>query len=90
MEASEERIGSVIDSALLLCYHYDPSTGKYGAAALRLVRIGAVATIVAFGVFLFVSMRARRSGRVASVNRPKRCSRTFPSFRSRPRRRRGR
>ncbi|MBA2259242.1 MAG: SCO family protein [Acidobacteria bacterium] len=61
VEASEERIGSVIDSALLLCYHYDPSTGKYGATALGLVRIGAVATVAAFGTFLFVSIRRERS-----------------------------
>ena len=60
VEASEERIGSVIDSALLLCYHYDPSTGKYGATALTLVRIGAVATVAAFGTFLFVSLRRER------------------------------
>ena len=25
-------IGSPIDNVLLLCYHYDPATGKYGAA----------------------------------------------------------
>jgi protein SCO1/2 len=61
IEASEERIGSAIDSALLLCYHYDPSTGKYGATALGLVRIGAVATVAAFGAFLFISIRRERT-----------------------------
>ena len=34
IEASDERIGTPIDNALLLCYHYDPATGKYGAAAI--------------------------------------------------------
>ncbi|HEX6976437.1 MAG TPA: SCO family protein, partial [Vicinamibacterales bacterium] len=34
MEASEQRIGSRIDDALLLCYHYDPATGKYGVIAI--------------------------------------------------------
>jgi protein SCO1/2 len=71
VEASEERIGSVIDAALLLCYHYDPSTGKYGAAALRLVRIGAVATIAAFGMFLFVSIRRERRAAGAERERVK-------------------
>jgi protein SCO1/2 len=61
VEASEERIGSPIDSALLLCYHYDPATGKYGASALTAVRIGAVATMIAFGAFLFVSLRRERA-----------------------------
>ncbi len=46
---------------LLLCYHYDPATGKYGAAAIKMVRIGAVATMIAFAVFLFVSLRRERA-----------------------------
>jgi protein SCO1/2 len=61
MEASSDRIGTVIDQALLLCYHYDPSTGQYGSIALTLVRVGAVATIVAFLSFLFVSLRRERA-----------------------------
>jgi protein SCO1/2 len=60
MEASEERVGSLIENALLLCYHYDPATGKYGAAALQAVRIGAVATMLAIVSFVFVSLRKER------------------------------
>jgi protein SCO1/2 len=63
MEASEERIGSAIDSVLLLCYHYDPTTGKYGATAITAIRIGGVATVVAFLSFLFVSLRRERASR---------------------------
>lgn len=63
IEASEERIGSAIDNALMLCYHYDPATGKYGASAIGAVRIGAVATVLAFLSFLFVSLRQERGGR---------------------------
>ena len=61
IEASDERIGSVVDSALMLCYHYDPSTGKYGAFAIGAVRIGAIATMLAFFTFLFVSLRRERA-----------------------------
>ncbi len=60
VEASEERIGSPIDSVLLLCYHYDPATGKYGATAMTMVRIGAVMTMLGFAVFLFVALRRER------------------------------
>ncbi len=60
MEASEERVGSLIENALLLCYHYDPATGKYGATALQAVRIGAVATMLAIVSFVFVSLRNER------------------------------
>ncbi len=38
VEASENRIGTPVDQILLFCYHYDPVTGKYGAAALGLMR----------------------------------------------------
>ena len=62
IEASEEHIGTPIDDVLLLCYHYDPSTGKYGAAAIEAVRIGAVATMLGLGTFLFVSLRKERAG----------------------------
>jgi protein SCO1/2 len=61
MEASEERIGSPIDEALLLCYHYDPSTGKYGASAITAVRISGVATVIGILSFLFVSLRRERA-----------------------------
>ena len=72
MEASEERVGSPIDSVLLLCYHYDPATGKYGATAMTMVRTGAVMTMVGFAVFLFVSLRQERAaarGGAAAANR---------------------
>jgi protein SCO1/2 len=62
IEAAEERLGSPIDDVLLLCFHYDPATGKYGATVLGLVRLGGVATVVAFVAFLIVSLRRERKG----------------------------
>jgi protein SCO1/2 len=62
VEASEERIGTPVDDVLLLCFHYGPTTGKYGATALGMVRIGAVLTVAAFLVFLVVSLRRERRG----------------------------
>ena len=61
IEASAERVGSVVDDVLLLCYHYDPATGKYGATAIGMVRVGAVVTVVAFLSFLFVSLKRERA-----------------------------
>jgi protein SCO1 len=61
IEASEDRIGTAIDDVLLFCYHYDPATGRYGAAVLRLVRIAGVATVLAFLGFLTVSLRRERA-----------------------------
>ena len=60
VEASNNQLGSVTDKVLLLCYHYDPSVGKYGVAILNAVRVGFVATVTGFLAFLFVSLRGER------------------------------
>jgi protein SCO1/2 len=68
VEASANRVGSLADQILLLCYHYDPSTGRYGFVALTLVRIGGILTIVAFGLFLwFERRRSQRAERERGV-----------------------
>ena len=62
IEAADRKIGTPVDQLLLYCYQYDPASGKYGAIAMRLVRIGGVATVLAFGAFVVV-MRRRESSR---------------------------
>ncbi len=66
IEASDERIGTPIDDFLLLCYHYDPATGKYGAAVLRMVRAGGIAFVLALVSFLAVSLRRERARAAAA------------------------
>jgi protein SCO1 len=70
IEASEERIGTPVDDVMLLCYHYDPTTGRYGTVAIEAVRIGAVATVLAFAAFLFVSLRRERASAHSLASRP--------------------
>lgn len=66
VEASNNRLGSVVDQALLLCYHYDPTTGKYDASTLFAVRIGFIATVTGLLTFIVVSLRReRRSAEMA-------------------------
>jgi protein SCO1/2 len=62
VEASENRIGSAVDQLLLYCYRYDPSTGRYSAAVMNLVRAGGGLTVLLLGVFIFVMLR-RDKGR---------------------------
>jgi len=65
IEASSGRIGTPVDAIALYCYHYDPATGSYGAAVMRLVRTGAVLTLLglaAFWVAMWRRERARASG----------------------------
>jgi protein SCO1/2 len=60
VEASNGKVGSAVDSLLLYCYHYDPMTGRYGMAIMRVVRIAAAATVLALGAFIVVMVRLER------------------------------
>jgi len=60
VESSEERIGTLVDQILLLCYHYDPATGRYGFAILNAIRALGVLTIAAIGTFLWIMLRRDR------------------------------
>jgi len=66
VEASNNQLGTIGDKVLLLCYHYDPENGKYGAAVLNSVRAGFIVTVGAFLTFLFVSLRRDHSGDAAT------------------------
>ncbi len=61
IEASEGKIGTPIDSAVLYCYQYDPTTGRYTAAAMRLMRTAAVLTVLGLGGFLVTMLRRERA-----------------------------
>jgi protein SCO1/2 len=58
-----------VDQVLLLCYRYDPATGKYGAVALNAIRVGFVLTVSGFLGFLFVSLRRERRDRARIASR---------------------
>ena len=60
VEASEGKVGSAWDKALLYCFHYDPSEGKYGPAVMNFVRAGGVATLLALAAFAGVLWRRER------------------------------
>jgi protein SCO1 len=57
IQASENKIGTVVDQVLLYCYHYDPDTGKYGAIVSRVLQLAAGATVLILGTFLVVMFR---------------------------------
>jgi protein SCO1/2 len=60
VEAGQGRIGSPVDQFLLYCYQYDPTTGRYGAAIMRIVRGAALLTLLALGTFLTLMWRRER------------------------------
>ena len=62
VEAADGAIGNPVDQLLLLCYSYDPMTGKYGLYIRNSLRIGGLATILAIGSFIVVMLRRERRG----------------------------
>jgi protein SCO1/2 len=67
VEASNNVLGSVVDQVLLLCYHYDPTTGKYGASVINAIRVGFILTVAGFLGFLFVSLKRERAHEQTTV-----------------------
>jgi protein SCO1/2 len=53
VEASQEKIGTTMDQILLICLHWDPSTGKYSLAAMNLMRLGGIVTMAVLGGAIF-------------------------------------
>lgn len=66
VEASSGKVGSLADRVLLLCYHYDPATGKYGFAIFAVLRTLGVATVAAMGVG--IGLMLLRDRRIAAKN----------------------
>ena len=63
-EAGEGKIGSWGDQLLLLCYHYDPKTGRYGPVITWLLRLGGSLTVLLGTGMLGLSvLRERRAAR---------------------------
>jgi len=65
-EAGGGTIGNWTDQLLLLCYHYDPVTGRYGSVIWKSLRIGGGLTVAAIAGFIGFSVwreeRRRREG----------------------------
>jgi protein SCO1 len=57
IEASQDKIGNLVDQVVLYCYHYDPKTGKYGAVVQNMLRVGGAATILLLGGFIVLMFR---------------------------------
>lgn len=60
LEASEGRIGTIVDRAVLYCYQYNEASGRYGAAIMRTLRLSALGTMIALAAFVIFSLRRER------------------------------
>jgi protein SCO1/2 len=64
IESSANKIGSPVDQLLLYCYHYDPATGKYGAAIMKIMRVAGVLTLL--GILAMVLLLKGRNATVTT------------------------
>ena len=57
VEASNNKIGTVVDQVLLFCYQYDPALGQYSALTMRIVRVGGLLTVLVLGGWMLLMFR---------------------------------
>ncbi|MGH9522431.1 MAG: SCO family protein [Terriglobales bacterium] len=62
VQASNHKIGTVVDAVLLLCCQYNPNTGKYDFFVSRLLAIAGFVTILVLGGILLFLFRSGRGG----------------------------
>ena len=60
VEASNGNLGTAVDRALLYCYHWDPTTGRYGFVVMNVLRGAGILTILGVVGFIVVSLRRER------------------------------
>jgi len=66
IESSENKIGSPVEQLLLYCYHYDPATGTYGLAIMKVMRIAGVATLL--GIAAMILLLKSRNPKLTEVS----------------------
>jgi protein SCO1/2 len=65
-QAAAGRVGSPVGRLLLLCYDYDPATGRYTLAVQRVIRVLGVATALGLATLVGTLIwRERRKARLA-------------------------
>jgi protein SCO1/2 len=67
VEAGQGKIGTLTDKLALLCYHYDPKTGKYGLVINRVIQIACFATVAAMAALILGLLRQERRAKAAAA-----------------------
>ena len=60
LEASNGKIGTIVDRFMLFCYRYDPKTRKYSVYLTKVMQTGCAGTLVVFGGYMAVFWRKQR------------------------------
>jgi protein SCO1/2 len=57
IQASQNKMGTLVDRILLYCYHYNPDTGKYGLVIMSMVRLASLGAVLALAAFVILNLR---------------------------------
>lgn len=63
VEASQGRIGTLMDAVILYCFAYDPAAGKYSLLIIRLVQLFGALTVLLLGLSIYILMRREKQRR---------------------------
>jgi protein SCO1/2 len=63
LEASNGKIGNVIDQVILFCYRYDPASRGYALVAMKLMQLGCALMTLIVGLWLFFFWRRQAKNR---------------------------
>ena len=70
LDAAGGTIGSKVEALLLLCYHWNPLTGKYGLIIARVIKGLCLGTVALLGAWIFVWLRRdARQRRLEEIGR---------------------
>lgn len=60
-DASDKKVGSPIQELILLCFHYNPITGKYSGLIVVILRVLGAGTILGFLALIIILVRRGRA-----------------------------
>ena len=64
VDASHNKIGSMVDKFTLLCSHYDPTTSRYGVAIDRIIKFSCTLTVLIVGSAILLLFRFEKQRKV--------------------------
>jgi protein SCO1/2 len=68
VEAGDNKIGSLSEKITLLCSQYDPHTGKYSVAIIRVLQFACLGTVLVLATFIGSMMFIERNRKINQVD----------------------
>lgn len=70
VEASEGKLGTFLDKVRLNCLTFDARTNSYSVAAMTVMRIGGIVTVVALAAMIWIMLRRERRRAETAMPQP--------------------